>query len=49
MELQLTESAAYLKGEKEELEEIHKEAYYGKIKDGKIVLSTSEITHLLMS
>jgi tRNA-intron endonuclease len=47
MEVQLNESGAYLKGENEELEEIHSEAYYGKLKDAKLVLSPSEITHLL--
>lgn len=47
MEFQLTESAAYLKDSDEELEEVHEEAYYGKIKDDKLVLSPSEATHLL--
>jgi len=45
MELQLTESGAYLEGE--EIEETHTEDYYGKIKDGKLMLSPSEATHLL--
>lgn len=47
MELELTTSGAYLKGEKEELEEVHSEAYYGKFDDGRLGLSPSEITHLL--
>lgn len=47
MELQLNESGAYLKGREEELEEIHNEAYYGKIKEGRLELSPSEITHII--
>ena len=47
MELQLNESGAYLKGGEEELKEIHSEAYYGKIKEGRLELSPSEITHII--
>jgi tRNA-intron endonuclease len=47
MELELNESGAYLKGDEEELDEVHSEAYYGKLKDGKLVLSPSEAVHLL--
>lgn len=47
MELELNESGAYLKGEEDELEEVHTEDYYGKLKDGKLVLSPSETVHLL--
>lgn len=47
MELELGESGAYLKGEEEELEEVHSEAYYGKLKDESLVLSPSEAVHLL--
>ncbi|MEF8880862.1 MAG: tRNA-intron lyase, partial [Candidatus Nanohaloarchaea archaeon] len=47
MELKVTTSGAYLKGEKEELEEVHSEAYYGKLNEEKLELSPSEATHLL--
>ena len=47
MELKLTTSGAYLKGEQKELEEVHSEAYYGKLNEGKLELSPSEATHLL--
>ncbi|MFP4038621.1 MAG: tRNA-intron lyase [Candidatus Nanohaloarchaea archaeon] len=47
MELQLNKSAAYIRAGEEELEELHSEAYYGKIKDGKLVLAPSEVTHMI--
>lgn len=47
MELKLNESGAYLKGSEEDLDEVHKEAYYGKIKDNRLELAPSEITHLV--
>ena len=45
MDLQLTTSGAYLKGE--EIDQVHSESYYGKIKDEKLVLAPVEATHLL--
>lgn len=45
MELQLTDSGAYLNDEG--IEETHSEDYYGKIKDGKLMLAPVEATHLL--
>lgn len=47
MELELNKSGAYLKGESDELEEVHTGDYYGKLKDGKLMLSPSETVHLL--
>jgi tRNA-intron endonuclease len=47
MELQLTDSGAYLKSSEEEIERVHEEAYYGKIKDDRLELSPSEVTHLI--
>ncbi|MFO7794193.1 MAG: tRNA-intron lyase [Candidatus Nanohaloarchaea archaeon] len=47
MELKLSESGAYLKGSEEDLEEVHEEAYYGKIKDNRLELAPSEVTHLV--
>ena len=45
MDLQLTESGAYLKGDK--IKETHSEDYYGKIKENKLVLAPVEAVHLL--
>ncbi len=47
MELQLTESGAYIEAEEDQLEELHSEAYYGKIKDNRLELSPSETVHML--
>ncbi len=44
MELTLTESGAYLAGGK--IEEKHSEDYYGKLKNGKLMLSPSETAHM---
>jgi len=45
MEIQLTQSGANLKGD--EVEKVHSEDYYGKIKNDRLVLSPSEVVHLL--
>lgn len=42
--MKLQDSSAYIEGEK--ADEIHSEAYYGKKKDGRLVLSPSEALHL---
>ena len=47
MELELNESGAYLKGSEEEVEKVHGEAYYGKVKNNRLELSASEATHLV--
>lgn len=47
MEVQITNSGAYLKGDRDELNEVHEEAYYGKVKEGRLELAPSEIAHLL--
>lgn len=47
MELQLIESGAYIKADEEELDDVHSEAYYGKLKDSRLELSPSEAVHML--
>ncbi len=47
MDIKVTESGAYLTGDEDEIVDVHEEAYYGKINDGRLELAPSEITHLV--